>query len=164
MAAAWKQDFPNIQRYIIYQVMPKPCSMGPKGDQLRDVQRTLPSLFSNMHVLCTLATPGYEGCHFNPTGYQNFANLTAPLVGQDFYGIVPGMAVTAPILRRAYYTTAARTEIGLVFDQDMTWSSFSLPNYYLDKVGSKVASGNVDAVNKKLIKLCLLYTSPSPRD
>ena len=155
MSAAWKQDFPNIQRYIIYQVMPKPCSMGPKGDQLRDVQRTLPSLFSNMNVVCTLATPGYEGCHFNPAGYQNFANLTAPLVGQDFYGIVPGMAVTAPILRRAYYTTAARTEIGLVFDQEMSWSSFSLPNYYLDKVGSKVASGNVDSVNKKLVKLQL---------
>jgi len=155
MAAAWKQDFPNLQRYIIYQVMPKPCSMGPKGDQLRDVQRTLPSLFSNMHALCTLATPGYEGCHFNPTGYQNFANLTAPLVGQDFYGSVPAMAVSAPILRRAYYTSAARTEIGLVFDQDMSWSSFSLPNYWLDKVGSKVASGNVDTVNKKLIKLQL---------
>ena len=155
MSAAWKQDFPNIQRYIIYQVMPKPCSMGPKGDQLRDVQRTLPSLFSKMNVLCTLATPGYEGCHFNPTGYQNFANLTAPLVGQDFYGVVPAMAVTAPILRYAYYTTAARTEIGLVFDQDMTWNNFSLPNYYLDKVGSKVASGRVDPVNKKLIKLQL---------
>ena len=155
MSAAWKQDFPNIQRYIIYQVMPRPCSMGPKGDQLRDMQRTLPSLFSKMNVLCTLATPGYEGCHFNATGYQNFANLTAPLVGQDFYGVVPGMAVSAPILRRAYYTTAARTEIGLVFDQDMSWSSFSLPNYYLDKVGSKVTSGKVDPVNKKLIKLQL---------
>ena len=155
MAAAWKQDFPNIQRYIIYQVMPKPCSMGPKGDQLRNVQRILPSLFSKMHVLCTLATPGYEGCHFNPTGYQNFANLTAPLVGQDFYGIVPGMSVTAPILLRAYFTTTARTEIGLVFDQDMSWNSFSLPNYYLDKVGSKVTSGNVDSNNKKLVKLQL---------
>ncbi len=155
MSAAWKQDFPNLQRYIIYQVMPAPCAMGPKGDQLRDVQRTLPSLYSKMHVLCTLATPGYEGCHFNPTGYQNFANLTAPLVGQDFYGVVPAMSVTAPILRRAYYTSATRTEIALEFDQDMSWSSFSMPNYYLDKVASKVSSGNVDAVKKNLIKLQL---------
>jgi len=155
MSAAWKQDFPNLQRYIIYQVMPAPCSMGPKGDQLRDVQRTLPSLYSKMHILDTLGLAGYEGCHFNPTGYQNFANLTAPLVGQDFYGIIPGMSVTAPALLRAYYTTSARTEIALEFDQDMSWSSFSLPNYWLDKVGGKVASGNVDAVNKKLVKLQL---------
>ncbi len=54
MAAAWNQDYPNVQRYLIYQVMPKPCAMGPKGDQLREVQRTLPSLYPNMHILSTL--------------------------------------------------------------------------------------------------------------
>ena len=76
-------------------------------------------------------------------------------MGQDFYGITPAMSVTAPMLLRAYYTSIARTEITLEFDQDMSWSSFSKPNYYLDKVGSKVASGNEDPVNKKLIKLQL---------
>ena len=155
MSAAWKQDYPNYQRYIIYQVMPAPCSMGPKGDQLRDVQRTLPSIYSKMHILNTLGISGYLGCHFNAAGYQSIADRTAPLVNQDFYGIVPGMSVTAPVLLQAYYTSAARTEIGLVFDQDMGWSSLSLPNYWLDKVGSKVTSGNVDSVNKKLIKLQL---------
>ena len=152
MAAAWKQDFPNLQRYIIYQVMPAPCSMGPKGDQLRDVQRTLPRLFSKMHILNTLGLAGYEGCHFNPTGYQNFTNLTAPLVGQDFYGIVPGMSVTAPILQRAHYTTTDRTEIAMEFDQDMSWSSFSIPNYWLDKAGGKVTSGSASG---KVVKLQL---------
>jgi len=150
MSAAWKQDFPNLQRYIIYQVMPAPCSMGPKGDQLRDVQRTLPRLFSKMSILGTLGMAGYEGCHFSPTGYQNFANLTAPLVGQDFYGIVPPASVTAPILQRAYYTTAARTEIALEFDQNMSWSNFSKPNYWLDKVGSKVTSGSASGHVVKL--------------
>ena len=150
MAAAWKQDFPNIQRYIIWQVMPAPCAMGPKGDQLRDVLRHLPSMFSKMHILDTLGMAGYEGCHFNPTGYQNFANLTAPLVGQDFYGVVPGMPVTAPILQRAYYTTAARTEIALQFDQNMSWNSFSTANYWLDKAGSKITSGSVSG---KVVKL-----------
>ena len=155
MSAAWKQDYPNLQRYIIYQVMPAPCSMGPKGDQLRDVQRTLPSLYSKMRILNTLGISGHIGCHFSAAGYQGIADRTAPLVNQDFYGIDPGMSVTAPILQRAYYTTTARTEIALEFDQDMAWSNFSKPNYYLDKVGGKVSSGNVDAVNKKLIKLQL---------
>ena len=155
MSDAWKQDYPNVQRYIIYQVMPAPCSMGPKGDQLREVQRTLPSLYSKMHILNTLGVSGYIGCHFSAAGYQGIADRTAPLVNQDFYGIVPGMAVTAPTLRRAYFTTTARTEIALEFDQDMSWNSYSKPNYYLDKVANKVASGNVDAVNKKLVKLQL---------
>lgn len=152
MSAAWKQDFPNLQRYIIYQVMPKPCAMGPKGDQLREVQRTLPRLFSKMNILCTLALLGYEGCHFSPTGYQNFANLTAPLVGQDFYGILPPDVVTAPNLRRVWFTTSSRTEIALEFEQNMGWNSFSKVNFYLDKVGGKVTSGSASG---KIVKLQL---------
>ena len=150
MSAAWKQDYPNLQRYIIYQVMPPPCSMGPKGDQLRDVQRTLPAMFSKMHILNTLGISGYLGCHFSAAGYQGIADRTAPLVNQDFYGIVPGMSVTAPILQRAYYTTAARTEIALEFDQNMSWNNFSTANYWLDKAGSKVSSGSVSGNVVKL--------------
>ena len=98
---------------------------------------------------------GYEGCHFSPAGYQNFANLTAPLVGQDFYGVVPPASVTAPNLKRAYFTTSARTAITLEFDQNMGWNSFSKANFYLDKVGGKVSSGSVDPVNRKLVTLQL---------
>ena len=152
MAGAWKQDFPNVQRYIIYQVMPSPCSMGPTGDQLREAQRTLPRLYSNMDILDTLGVVGYEGCHFSPTGYTNFMLRTAPLVAQDFYGVVPPAPVTAPNLVRAYYTTTARTEIALEFDQDMAWNNYSRANYYLDKVGSKVSSGSASG---KVVKLQL---------
>jgi hypothetical protein len=163
MAASWKQDFPNLQRYIIYQVMPKPCSMGPKGDQLRDVQRRLPRLFSKMHILGTLGMPGYEGCHFSPTGYQNFANLTAPLVAQDFYGITPPASVTAPNLQRAWFTSATRNEIALEFDQDMSWSNFSKVNYYVDKVSGKVTSGSASGHVVKL-QLTAAATATSTLD
>ena len=143
MTAAWKQDYPNLGRYIIFQVMPKPCSMGPKGDQLRDVQRTLPLLYSKMDILNTLGVPGYIGCHFTAAGYQNVADRTLPLAKQRYYGFVRAAPVTAPVLQRAYFTSAARTAIALVFDQPMSWSSFSMPNYYVDKVGGKVTSGSV---------------------
>jgi autotransporter-associated beta strand protein len=142
MSAAWKQDYPNIGRYIVFQVMPKPCALGPKGDQLREVQRTLPSLFSKMDILTTLKVPGYIGCHFTAEGYQNVADRTLPLAKQRFYGFVPPASVTAPVLQRAYFTSSARTSIGLVFDQPMSWSSFSTSNYFLDKVGGKVISGS----------------------
>ena len=142
MSAAWKQDYPNFQHYIIFQVMPKPCGQGPKGDQLRNVQRALPRLYSKMHILDTLGLPGYLGCHFSAAGYQNVANLTLPLVKQDYYGFVLAASVTAPILQRAYFTTAARNEIALEFDQNMSWNSVSTANYYLDKVGGKVTSGS----------------------
>ena len=142
MSAAWKQDYPNFQKYILFQVMPKPCGIGPKGDQLREVQRRLPFLFSKMSVLNTLGIAGYEGCHFSKTGYENMADRILPVVSRDFYGVVPGASVTAPNLKRAYFTSAARTAIALEFDQAMSWSSFSLPNYYVDKVANRVASGS----------------------
>ncbi len=142
MSAAWKQDYPNFERYIVFQVMPKPCSMGPKGDQLRDVQRTLPQLYSKMDILNTLAVPGYLGCHFTAAGYENMADRTLPLVNQRYYGIVPTTPVTAPILKRAYFTSLARTSIALVFDQAMSWSNFSTVNYYVNDVGGKVTSGS----------------------
>ncbi len=142
MSSAWKQDYPNLQRYIIYQVMPKPCGIGPKGDQLREVQRNLPRLYSKMNILNTLGLEGYEGCHFSAAGYSNMANRMASLVSQDFYGVLSGGPVTAPNLKRAYFTTSARTAIALEFDQAMSWSSFSLPNYHVDKVGGKVTSGS----------------------
>ncbi len=142
MSAAWKQDYPNFQKYILFQVMPKPCGIGPKGDQLREVQRKLPFLFSKMSVLNTLGIAGYEGCHFSKTGYENMADRILPVVSRDFYGVVPGASVTAPNLKRAYFTSAARTAIALEFDQAMSWSSFSLPNYYVDKVANRVASGS----------------------
>ncbi len=142
MSAAWKQDYPNFQRYIIYQVMPKPCSIGPKGDELRDVQRRLPRLFSKMSILNTLGIAGYEGCHFSKVGCENLAARMVPVVSRDFYGVSPGAEVTAPNLKRAYFANSARIAITLEFDQTMSWSTFSLPNFYVNDVASQVTSGS----------------------
>ena len=144
MSLAWKEDYPNLQRYIIYQVMPNPCNIGPKGDQVREVLRTLPRLYSNMNILNTLGLPGYLGCHFSAAGYTNMANLMTPLVNQDFYGVVPATSVTAPNLVQAYYTTPTQNAIVLEFDQDMTaWDSGSNKLFFLDGVAGLVSSGSV---------------------
>ena len=158
MSAAWKQDYPNFERSIIFQVMPKPCSMGPKGDQLRNEQRLLPRLYSKMHILNTLGLPGYIGCHFTIAGYQNMASLTLPLMRQDFYGFVPPASVTAPILQRAWFTTTARNEVALEFDQPMAWNSVSAGNYFFSKVMGKVSTGSVSG---NVVKLQLNSAIPA---
>jgi hypothetical protein len=145
MSAAWKQDFPNIQKYIIYQVQPKPCSMGPKGDQLREVQRTLPRQFSNMSILSTIGIDsglGYLGCHYTAPGYQKIADLVASLVNRDFYGEVLPYSVTAPNLKRAYYTNSSRNQIALEFDQPTQWNSAATQHFYLDDVAASISSGS----------------------
>ena len=142
MSAAWKQDYPNFKRYTVFQVMPKPCALGPKGDQQREAQRTLPFLYSKMDILNTLGLPGYIGCHFTAAGYQNVADRTLAVMKQRYYGVIPPQPVTAPNLKRAYFTTSSRSEIALEFDQDMSWNNFSKANYYIDKVANKVSLGS----------------------
>jgi hypothetical protein len=146
MAAAWKQDYPNIKHYYVYQVWPLPCGMGPKGDQLREVQRTLPRLFSNMSIMSTIGvTESWNTrglCHFDSAGYAQLAELMTPLVKQYSYGTMPAAVITAPDLRRAWFTSAAKTAIALEFNQDMAWTSANAANIYLDGLGGKVTAGN----------------------
>ena len=33
MSAAWKQDYPNVQHYYVFQIWPNACSMGGRKDR-----------------------------------------------------------------------------------------------------------------------------------
>jgi Carbohydrate esterase, sialic acid-specific acetylesterase len=162
MTSAWKQDFPNIQRYVIFQIQPKACGLGPKGDQMREVLRTLPRLFSNMSILSTIGVDtslGHDSCHYTPIGYQYIANtLVAPLVRRDFYNESPTNDVTAPNLKRAYYTNSTRNQIALEFDQPTQWNSFSTQHFYLDDVAATISSGS-HAGNVVTLQLASASTS-----
>jgi len=144
MAAAWKQDFPNIQHYYLYQIWPNSCSMGGgNGDMLREVQRTLPRLYSNMDILSTLGIEPAGPCHYPLTGWSKFAEMVQPLIERDFYGLKPIEALTAPNLQQARYTGASKNLIALEFDQPMVWDDSLAGEFYLDGVKGLVAAGSV---------------------
>jgi len=144
MSAAWKQDFPNIWHYYVYQIWPNSCSMGNgHGDMLREVQRDLPRHYSSMDIMSTLGIKPPGGCHYPLIGWSQFARLIQPLIERDFYGKAPATSITAPNLKRAYYPSGAKDTIALEFDQPVVWAD-SLPGqFYLDGIGDKVASGAV---------------------
>ena len=156
MSAAWKQDYPNIRNYFIYQIWPNACGDTSANDLLRDTQRTLPYLFSNMRIMSTLGVVPGSSCHYDPTGYQNMADLMSPLVEQDIYGYMPGTVFTAPDLKQAYFTTEARNEIALEFGQDISWNPGAPGLFFLDGLAGKVTWGSASG---KVIKLQL--TAPS---
>ena len=158
MSAAWKQDFPNIQKYYIFQIWPAACGSMSNGsdDKLREKQRTLPYLYSNMRAMSTLGIVPGSSCHYVLDGYQKFSDLISPLVEQDFYGYMPGTVFSAPNLKKAYYSTTARNEITLEFDQNISWNPGAPGLFYLDGVAGKVASGSVSG---KLVKLTLTAAS-----
>ncbi|MCX6879648.1 MAG: DUF2341 domain-containing protein [Verrucomicrobia bacterium] len=160
MAAAWKQDYPNIKNYYVYQVWPLPCSMGPKDDGIREAQRTLPKLFSNLRVMSTIGAAsehaGRGACHFDLAGYAQFARFMSPLVEQDHYGLKPTQPVTAPNLKRAWFTTAAKDEIALDFGQPMVWTDETKKNLYLDNKPAAISTGRASDTG-----ITLKLTQPS---
>jgi hypothetical protein len=145
MSAAWKQDYPNIKNYFVYQIWPLPCGMGPKDDQIREAQRTLPALFSNLRVMSTIGAAsehaGRGSCHFDLATYAKFAIFMSPLVEQDIYGYKPQQAVTAPDLKRAWFTSAAKDEIALDFGQPVVWKEDCKASIYLDGVIAPINTG-----------------------
>ena len=146
MAAGWKRDMPNVQHYYIYQIWPDSCSMGGRngsGDRLREKQRTLPRLYSNMSILSTLGIQPPGGCHFPLVGWSEFARLIQPLIERDFHGKVPAVSITPPNLSAASRSAGADDRILLEFDQPVLWADALAGQFYLDGEKDKVASGTV---------------------
>jgi hypothetical protein len=144
MSAAWKRDFPNVQRYYVYQIWPNACSMGGgNGDMLREVQRNLSSQFSNMDVLSTVGVIPPGGCHFPLAGWAKFADMVQPLIERDFYGAKFNEPITPPNIRHASFANDAKTEITLTFNQPVIWDDSLITEFYLDGEKEKIASGAV---------------------
>ena len=119
--------------------------MGINGsdNRLREVQRTLPTAFSNMSIMSTLGIEPPGGCHFPAAGYAEFARLICPLIERDHYGKVTSpTSITPPDLKRAYYASDKRDEIVLEFDQPVKWDDALASQFYLDGEKGKVASGS----------------------
>jgi hypothetical protein len=144
MTAAWKQDMPNIRHYYVFQIWPNGCSQGAgHGDLLREKQRTLPQLYSNMDVMSTLGIKPGGGCHYPLTGWSEFARLMQPLIERDFYGHKVAEPITAPDLKQVYYASAAKNAIILEYDQPVIWLDSLASQFYLDDAKDMVAKGSV---------------------
>ena len=160
LSAAWKQDYPNLQHYYLFQIWPKSCAMGVNGsdNMLREVQRTLPSYFSNMSIMSTLGIKPPGGCHFPAEGYAEFARLICPLVERDNYGKAFAQSIAPPNLKKASYASAKKDEITLEFDQPVIWNDSLKSQFYLDGVKGMVTSGAV-AGNVITLKLTAATTA-----
>jgi hypothetical protein len=152
LAAAWKQDYPNIQHYYVFQIWPKSCSMGINGsdNRLREVQRTLPTAFSKLHVMSTLGIDPPGGCHFPAAGYAEFARLICPLVERDNYGKAFTDSITPADLKRVSIADDAHDEILLEFDQPVNWDNALVTQFHLDGQKGKVVSGRASGNTLKL--------------
>ena len=154
MAGNWKNDFPNIRHYYLFQIWPRSCAMGRDGsdDKLREVMRQLPTEFSNMSIMSTLGIIPPGPAHFPPAGYVEIAKAILPLVQEGNYGKKPTTSITPPNIISATYTSEKRDAIALLFDQPLVWNSEAVNELYLDGQRGKVASGTCEG-NTLTLKL-----------
>jgi hypothetical protein len=154
LAAGWKRDYPNVRHYYAFQIWPKSCSMGINGsdNRLREVQRTLPKLFSNLDVMSTLGVKPPGGCHFPAAGYAEFARLIEPLIERDLYQRKFNEPITPPNLQRASFATGQREDLVLEFDQPVVWSDALANQFHLEGEPKQVTSGAAEG-NRITLKL-----------
>ena len=155
MSGAWKQDFPNLQHTYVFQIWPNSCSMAGDtgaGDMIREIQRSLPLLYSHMSVMSTLGIKPPGGCHFPLVGWAEFARLIQPLIERDHYGRKFSDSITPPNLRSARFTSASKEAIALEFDQPIVWTDALNGQFHLDGEKDKVASGTLSG-NVIMLKL-----------
>ncbi|MCY3018339.1 MAG: DUF2341 domain-containing protein, partial [Planctomycetota bacterium] len=81
--------------------------------------------------------------HFPLLGWSVFAQRLQPLIERDFYGKAPTASITAPDIKRAYYSSPAKDAIALEFNQPVIWKDELVSDFYLDDSAGKVASGSV---------------------
>lgn len=145
LAASWKEDYPNIQHYYAFQIWPKSCAMGINGsdNRLREVQRTLPELFSNMSVMSTLGIKPPGGCHFPAAGYAEFARLLHPMMQYHLYHRFVD-SFNPPNLKRAHFTSDKRDELILEFDYHIKWSDTLVSQFHLDGEPKQVVAGSAN--------------------
>ena len=162
MAAGWQRDYPNLRHRYLFQIWPKSCAMGIDGsdDRLREVQRNLPSAFSNLSLMSTVGITPPGECHYPAAGYAEFARRILPLVERDVHGVKPSGSITPPNLVRAAYGSSRRDSLVLEFDQPVTWDDSLASEFRLDGATGRVGGGQ--AVGKTL-RLRLAGTSEATK-
>jgi hypothetical protein len=145
LAAAWKEDYPNLRHNHLFQLWPRACAMGVDGsdNMLREVQRRLPALYSNLGIMSTLGIKPPGGCHYPLEGWAEFARLIQPLIERDHYGRIFSASITPPNLVSAAYSGKSRKAITLEFDQPVVWSDDLVSQFHLDGESGGILAGSV---------------------
>jgi len=152
---ALKENFPNFSKFYLFQT--RPCCSERFASQLREVQRRIPEYFPNIELMSTVGISYFYGCHYGYEGYLEVASKIFKPLSKNFYNSTDTVNMKPPNIRAAYYTTAAKNEIGILFDNSKVsyWPADTLgqrmKNYfYLDGLTGNVNTGVVSGDTLKL--------------
>jgi Carbohydrate esterase, sialic acid-specific acetylesterase/Secretion system C-terminal sorting domain/Fibronectin type III domain len=167
----WKTDYPTVGKFYIFQINITGFPFAEAAD-LRDYQRQIKKIFPKTEVIATIGNSGYDGGHYTVDGYKKIATDVFKLVSRDFYNSTDTIQITSPNVQKVYYSTIAKDEITILFEdaQKMVWTpdstykqddgtpkKYFMKDYiYLNNATDKVISGRAE--NNKIILKTSGYT------
>lgn len=148
---AWLMDYPALERIYVCQInLWNPLYEVSEGPGIiREMQRRFRHQYPNLETFATVGTPGYDGGHYTLMGYNMLGASIYPAIERDlYYRPDPDTAGrSSPDIVAAYFSTAARDRVTLVFNQPVVWkeddgSGHFLKDYFaLDSAYQVVDSG-----------------------
>ena len=119
----WRQDYPDIKQYYIFQVGLIAWPERYAG-ALRDYQRRTKTIYAPFveNITC-VGTKGYDGIHYDSTGHNQTNTELFRMIDRDLYKAKFTENINSPNVKKAYFSKADRTKITLEFepDQKMVW-------------------------------------------
>jgi hypothetical protein len=150
-----KTDIPHIKKIYNFQTNIL-TTHNTKAGFLREFQRNSENISSIITNISTVGTKGYDGLHYNTTGYQQTAFELSRILGKEIYGVKESPEIYSPDLKKAYWENS---QLVLEFDENMKMvypKDTTINNHvwrmkdfiYIDGKSGLVSSGN--AVGNKI--------------
>ena len=101
---SWLNDYPNIERFYIFQTKNGCGKFIPYLMMIKEAQRQLAIENSDTSIISTAAMQHYtDGCHFAFTdGYEIFADRLFKQVNRDLYGATYSEEIDSPVAYDAF--------------------------------------------------------------
>jgi len=100
----WLVDYPAVQKLYVVQIR-SDCGYG--GQDVQEIQRQLPALFSDTCLMSATALVAHDGCHFLYAGYRQLGDQLARLIRRDFHGSTDTYEIDPPNLASAQWVAGS---------------------------------------------------------
>ncbi|MBP6409875.1 MAG: hypothetical protein KA313_02120 [Pseudarcicella sp.] len=113
----WQNEFPNVQKWYIFQNNLLNDHNYNQG-KLRNDQRTLGDFFPKIVPVSTVGTSGYDGVHYNDSGYGQTGSEISKIIEKDFYNAPYSGQVYSPNVQKVFYSTPEKNEVTILFEPE----------------------------------------------
>jgi Carbohydrate esterase, sialic acid-specific acetylesterase len=154
LRSSWLNNYPSLQKIFVIQTRMGCVDGAPEQRQVREAHRSFGTNYPDVSVMSTVGINGFDGCHFNVSGYQTLARFLYKQVSRDIYLAPSTLTANPPDIIDALFTNSDNTELSVIFDQPVIWpaiyNGFDLKDYFYLNTPVTVWNGSASGDTVKL--------------